>query len=205
MASAGEHPVVEPEERLMVGVIEAPGAQLEDVPASWGWDPQRWRERQEDDEGLVVLRTYLERGILPGAAEMHAQTQMVRKLLGHWKRLCLRDGVVCRTTQDPTTRETVCQVVVPEAQIRSLLQAYHGQLGHQGKKRTVSLLRRHFYWVRMDASVGLYVQECPRCTLFKARREVRAPLVPVRPRAPLHMVAMDFLTFARWIGIKISW
>lgn len=59
----------------MVGVIEAPGAQLEDAPASWGWDPQRWRERQEDDEGLVVLRTYLERGILPGVAERHAQTQ----------------------------------------------------------------------------------------------------------------------------------
>lgn len=134
-----------PEEGLMVGVIEDPGAQREDVLVSWGWDPRRWRERQEDDEGLVVLQTHLERGILPGAEERHAQTQAVRRLLGHWKQLCLRDGVVCRTTQDPMTRETVCQVVVPKAQIRPLLQAYHGQLGHQGMERTVSLLRRHFY------------------------------------------------------------
>lgn len=88
-------------------------------------------------------------------------------------------------------------MVVPEGQVQHLLRAYHAQLGHQGKEWTVSLLRRHFYWSGMEAAVGLYVQGCACCMLFKARREAKAPLVPVRPRAPLHMIAMDYLTLSR--------
>jgi len=29
--------------------------------------------------------------------------------------------------------------------------------------------------------------------LFKARRDARAPLVPIHPRLPLHTMGMDFL------------
>lgn len=33
--------------------------------------------------------------------------------------------------------------------------------------------------------------------LFKARQEAKAPLVPMLPKAPLHIVGMDFLTLGR--------
>lgn len=174
----------------MVRVVEAPGFHPEEAPVSWGWDPQLWKERQKEDGDLVAVRACLEQGVPLGAAEKRTQTWVVKKLLGQWERLCLKDGVVCRSVQDLTA---VLQVVVPEGQVEPLLRAYHVQLGHQGKERKVSLLRRCFYWSGMEASVNLFVQGCPRCMLFKARREVRAPLVSLCPRAPLHIVAMDYV------------
>lgn len=186
-----------PEEGLTVGVVEVPGAPQEAVPVSWGWDPQRWRERQEEDQDLRMLGHWLRRRRGPTKVERRAQTHKVRKLLGQWARLGLRDGVMCRTIKDPKSGEEVCQVVVPGGQVQALLEAYHTQLGHQGNERTLSLLRRHFYWPGMEAAVSLFIQACPRCTLFKARKEAKAPMVPIQARAPLHILAMDYLTLGR--------
>ena len=91
-----------------------------------------------------------------------------RQLLGHWGKLCLREGVVCRSVHDPVTHDAIFQVVVPRTQVQSLLQAYHTQIGHQGQLRTLSLLRRNFY-LKMEEFVQAFIQGCPRCMLFKAR------------------------------------
>uniref|UniRef100_A0A8C1WKU1 Gypsy retrotransposon integrase-like protein 1 n=1 Tax=Cyprinus carpio TaxID=7962 RepID=A0A8C1WKU1_CYPCA len=181
----------------MVGVVEAPGSQQEVIPLSWGWDPDRWRERQQGDERVKAVSRWLEQGQEPTPAERQAQGGMGRKLLGQWEKLRLREGVLCRVTHDPGMGDEICQVVVPEDQVQALLVAYHTQLGHQGQEKTVSLLRRHFYWPGLEASVGAFIQACPRCMLYKARREPKAPLVPIKARAPLHIVAMDFLTLGR--------
>lgn len=61
----------------------------------------------------------------------------------------------------------------------------------------MSLLRRHFFWSGLEASVSTFIQACPRCTLFKSKQEARAPMVPIHAKAPLHIVAMDFLTLGR--------
>lgn len=185
------------EEGYMVGVVEAPGGQREVVPVSWGWDPRRWRGRQQGDREVRTLSQWLEHGRRPTPAERQAQVGTGRKLLGQWTKLKLRDGVLCRIIRDPGLDEEICQIVVPENQVRALLAAYHDQLGHQGQEKTVSLLRRHFYWPGLEASVSAFIQACPRCTLFKSRQEARAPMVPINAKAPLHIVAMDFLTLGR--------
>lgn len=134
---------------------------------------------------------------MPGVRERQTQTVAVRKLMGQWKKLSLRERVICRSIQEPVTQEMVYQVVVPKEQRLTLLEAHHTYTGHQGQERTLSLLRRYFFWTGMEATVGAFIRSCPRCVLFKARREARAPLVPMRPRAPLHIVGMDFLMMGR--------
>lgn len=110
----GATPPTEVEEELLVGVVEAPGSSTIDVPDSWGWDPRRWRELQGRNKDLVVIRSGLVKGSLPQATERQAQMVTLRLLRGHWERLCLKEGVICRYVQDPATRELVYQVVVPE-------------------------------------------------------------------------------------------
>lgn len=161
-AVAGANPPTQPEEGLLVGVIEAPGMVGGAAPASWGWDPRRWKELQAADADLRVVRSYLECGALPPAAERRRQSPTVRQLLSHWGRLSLREVVLCRMRQDNRTHEMIVQVLVPKAQIQSLLEAYHTDLGHQGQERTLSLIRRNFYWLRMEESVGTFIQSCPR-------------------------------------------
>lgn len=185
------------EEGYMVGIVEAPGGQQEAIPLSWGWDPDRWRERQQSDDRLKTLSRWLEQGREPTPTERQAQDGTGRKLLGQWMKLRIRDGVMCRTIKNPGSGDESCQIVVPESQVKALITAYHNQLGHQGQERTVSLLRRHFYWPGLETSVSTFIRACPRCTLFKSRREPRAPMVPIKARAPLHIVAMDFLTLGR--------
>lgn len=184
------------EDELLVAVVEAPGIQG-DVPSSWGWDPGRWRRLQQRDEDLCQVALYLGRGSRLRAEERQAQTVGVQQLLKQWKKLRSREGVICRSLQDPRTQETRYQVVVPEDQVPELLTAYHTHAGHQGQEKTLSLLRRYFYWSRMEKRVEEFVQNCSRCTLFKRRKEPRAPLVPIRPKAPLHIIGMDFLTLGR--------
>lgn len=185
-----------PENELLVAMVEAPGT-LRDVPSSWGWDPGRWRRLQQGDADLCQVTSYLRQGYMPRAEERRAQTAGVQQFLRQWKRLQLREGVICRSMQDPRTQETVQQVVVPEGQVSELLTAYHTRTGHQGQEKTLSLLRRYFYWPRMEKEVEEFIQSCPRCTLFKRRKEARAPLLPLRPKAPLHIIGIDFLTLGR--------
>ncbi|MGL5209396.1 reverse transcriptase domain-containing protein [Cetobacterium sp.] len=185
------------DEGLMVGIVEVPGQPSEEPPGCWGWDPQRWRSWQGEDEDLLSVRTWLSRKTWPEGEECRAQTRTVRGLLGQRRRLYLREGVICRALQDPRLGDKVCQVVVPEGRWPALLEAYHTRMGHQGQERTTALLRRYFYWPGMEGTTRAYLQRCPRCILFKTRKEVRAPLVPIQAKAPLHIVAMDYLTLGR--------
>ena len=104
--------------------------------------------------------------------------------------------------QDPRTNAVVTQIVVPQTQVQSLLEAYHVQMGLQGQEWTLSLLQRH-YWPQMEASVSTFIQCSPRCTLRETRLDGRAPLVPLVLKAPLHILAMDFLTLGRPIDHNI--
>lgn len=101
-----------PDDELLVGVVEAPGLNNNVVPASWGWDPHRWRELQRSGDNLVTISTYLECGALPPAAKRRTQTPTVKNLLSQWGRLSLREGVLYRSVHDAVTHDVVFQVVV---------------------------------------------------------------------------------------------
>ncbi|KAA0724018.1 hypothetical protein E1301_Tti019935 [Triplophysa tibetana] len=85
------------------------------------------------------------------------------------------------STPSGRVQELVYQVVVPGDQFQPLMHAYHTQMGHQGQERTLSLLRRHFFWPRMEATVGAFIQDCPRCFLLKTRKEGPTALRSVEP------------------------
>uniref|UniRef100_A0A3B1KLS0 Gypsy retrotransposon integrase-like protein 1 n=1 Tax=Astyanax mexicanus TaxID=7994 RepID=A0A3B1KLS0_ASTMX len=118
-------------------------------------------------------------------------------MLSQWNRLTVQDGVICRVVQDSQTNETITQIWVPQQRTSVLLENYHDKTGHQGVERTLSLLRRHFYWVGMEGTLRDFIQACPRCIFRKARPESKAPLVPFTAQTPLNVVAMDFLSLGR--------
>lgn len=76
------------------------------------------------------MREYLHRGWLPKGPERAELTKLVKKLLNQWRRLGLRDGVVCCNVKDSLTHETLQQVVVPTDQTKALWEAYHSETGH---------------------------------------------------------------------------
>lgn len=45
-AAQAPTPPTRPDDELLVGVVETPGSSNKVVPASWGWDPNRWSCRR---------------------------------------------------------------------------------------------------------------------------------------------------------------
>lgn len=162
--------------------------------ASWRWDPECWRQDQGQDLTLLQVCGYLEQGALPDATQRLLLSEPVKTML---KRLELLEGVLCRKVQDSSTLETLKQVLVPESTIQTLLETCHKHAGHPGADRMLPLLRRNFYWPKMEQVVQTSVQSCPCSVLHKAKANAKAPLIPLTAKAPMHILAMDFLTLSR--------
>jgi len=68
--------------------------------------------------------------------------------------------------------------------------------GHQGVKRTQDLLRRKYYWDRMNTDVKEYVGTCEICQKTHSRRHKmygQLASLPI-PRRPMTDLSMDFIT-----------
>ena len=68
--------------------------------------------------------------------------------------------------------------MVPKAYRARASAGCHDDVGHQGRMRTLSLLRERFFWPGMQAEATQYVVKCPRCLRRKSAPEV-APLQPI--------------------------
>src|SRR5690606_8150880 len=68
--------------------------------------------------------------------------------------------------------------------------------GHYGQQKTLELVRRNFYWPKMEEMVEHYVSTCDNCQRNKTTRHKRFGLLhPLEtPYAPWDSISMDFIT-----------
>ena len=59
------------------------------------------------------------------------------------------------------------QLVLPQTLRESIFKAYHDDLDHQGDDRTVSLIKRLFFWPYMDSDIQDKVRQCVSCVKRK--------------------------------------
>ena len=69
----------------------------------------------------------------------------------------------------------------------------HDEVGHQGRVRTLSLLRERFFWPGMQVEATQHIAKCSRCLKRKSTPQV-APLQPIFVSQPLELVHLDYLT-----------
>ena len=81
-----------------------------------------------------------------------------------------------------------------------MFKAYHDDLGHQGRDRTISLLRQRFFWPGMNRFVKEKVKACDRCIRRKTPHVKAAPLVNISSSAPMELVCIDYLSLERSKG-----
>ena len=55
------------------------------------------------------------------------------------------------------------QLVLPESLQDITYKSYHDDLGHQGRDRTLALIKQRFYWPGMTQYVHNKVQQCAKC------------------------------------------
>ena len=87
---------------------------------------------------------------------------------------------------------------IPEEAVQQLMESEHDTkvAGHMGQDKTIELIRRNFWWPRMNERIIDFVRSCPICQKNKAARHqpygLSSPLE--LPHAPWQSIAMDFIT-----------
>ena len=74
-------------------------------------------------------------------------------------------------------------------------------MGHQGRERTLALLRSRFFCVRIDKDVADRIAKCANCVQRKPpSTNRRANLVSIETSSPMELVCMDYLHLERSKG-----
>jgi len=87
---------------------------------------------------------------------------------------------------------------VPKGLVQRILESEHDTkvAGHMGQDKTIELIRRNFWWPKMNKRIIDFVRSCPECQQNKASRHqpygLSSPLE--LPYAPWQSIAMDFIT-----------
>jgi hypothetical protein len=112
----------------------------------------------------------------------------VQRTVGKERILELQDGLLYRKGL----------LWVPENARNAILHTEHNSpvAGHFGQDKTIELIRRNFWWPKMDQDIIEYVRSCLECQKDKVTRHKPYGLLsPLElPYAPWTSIAMDFIT-----------
>ena len=89
------------------------------------------------------------------------------------------------------------QVLVPGGEAQGVWAQYHRASGHASSERTLSLLRRRFFWPGMVTDNNARTKDCVECAISKAGPKVRQPYSPFRVAIYLKIVGLDYLSLGR--------
>jgi hypothetical protein len=101
----------------------------------------------------------------------------------------LQDGLLCR----------LGHICVPSSERAKLIwEAHYSQVaGHFGVEKTVAMLQKHFYWMKLRQQVNKYIRSCTACIL---------PNRPLRNRActPLFLLLIGHGNPSQWTTCRAS-
>ena len=87
----------------------------------------------------------------------------------------------------------VKQLMLPEVLKEKVLESVHNHAGHQGVERTLALLRKRCFWLRMTQDVQKWCKACERCMIGKAPvPSIKPPIGNLIAYSPLEILAIDF-------------
>ena len=96
-------------------------------------------------------------------------------------------------TDNTSSKKIIWQLVVPKTHRHKAILGCHDEIGHQGRVRTLSLLRERFFWPGMQVEATQHIAKCSRCLKRKSTPQV-APLQPILVPQALELVHLDYLT-----------
>lgn len=147
---------------------------------------------QDQDQVLCFWKQQVLAGRKPLKKDIPA-TPEHRILLNNYDKLHVEDHSLYRTVTDVTSGSTRKQLLIPSGYRKFILQKVHNEMGHQGRDRTISLLRDRFFWYGMTKDVENWITNCDRCIRRKTPTSQRVPMVSIETTQPLELVCMDFL------------
>ena len=173
-------------------------SETDGVPASSELKDVDWSREQLADPNIARVKHLVESGFCPQYSNLRTETPIVLKYLREWKKLMLVDGILYRNTT--VDGQSARQLVLPAHFRDKVLEHLHDDMGHQGRDRTMSLVRQRFYWPGLDSDVEKKVKGCVCCIQRKTLPKPSAELVNISTTQPMELVCIDFLLLEKSKG-----
>ena len=147
---------------------------------------------QQSDPLISRFLRLWRRGGRPGGRQLKRESSALRALVKRWDRIEVRNNILYVRSHDPVEGDSY-QLLLPTELQPTILEALHNQAGHQGRERTLALIRRRCFWPGMAAAVEKWCRNCERCTVSKAPTPtVRPTMGSLLADRPLDILALDF-------------
>ena len=164
------------------------------VVAQWGDRAIRlvidWLKRRKDDNW--TLDQFMKHKVPDAKCCIYAARQ---------KDFVLRRNLLYLKVTPKRSNEDVLIFVVPGLKWQPAIDGCHRYLGHQGRDRTLSLLRERFWWPGMAQRMMLSICNCEKCHIFEAKPQI-PPMEPILCTEPLDLVHIDYVSMEVTMGVK---
>lgn len=107
------------------------------------------------------------------------------------------DGLLCKTKKNET------QIIIPRSLIDNVLQYAHGSkvCGHRGVHKTLSWIKKRFFWKGINRDVSHYVRKCLHCSLGRlSAPHKQGRMKTWHPLRRFQFVAIDVLEVSTSTG-----
>ena len=156
-----------------------------------------WIKAQQNDPAISRIIGCVKEGLKPATKEAEKHN-IDKRYLRDWDKFVIEDDILFRHAS--VEGHDCKQLVLPRTLRELVFQSYHNDLGHQGRNRTLSLLKRRFFWPGMDAFVEENIKKCGRCIRRKISPTKAAELVSITSSTPMELVCIDYLSLEKSKG-----
>ena len=139
-----------------------------------------------------TMHQYLKQHIPDAECHIYAACQ---------KDFVLRCNLLYLRVTPKRSNEDVLAFVVPGLKRQAVIDGCHWYLGHQGRDRTLSLLREKFWWLGMAQRMMMSICNCEKCRIFEAKPQI-PPMEPILCTEPLDLVHIDYVSMEVTVGVK---
>lgn len=150
---------------------------------------QDWTHGQESDPSIKRLIHLVATGSAP---QTKSETPEMRKYIKHFSKYFLEDGILYHNGH--FNEQSAQQIVLPGVARKTIFHAYHDDLGHQGRDRTLSLLKERFFWPNMDSQVRCWISQCRNCLARKTPQQIQSKLQNIQSTYPMEIICIDYLS-----------
>ena len=161
------------------------------------WSPELISKFQQEDHDLKELyKAKKESEERPKYNTYSGESPTCKAYFAEWKRIVLWKDVLYRRWESNDGSETRLQMIVPRALQKKICEEVHdGRYAcHMGKKRTLRLINKAFYWYKQDKDVSWWIRTCDKCQRRnRPFRTPKAPLTPYKSGFPNERIAMDVM------------
>ena len=150
---------------------------------------KQWVERPKDDQRK--LEEFLDGRVADYDKRFYAARQ----------EFMVHDGLLYLNTTSPMGQDSTPVFVVPAGKRQAAIDGCHRSAGHQGRDRTLGLLKERFWWPGMARAMFRAVSNCARCIQYEAKSQL--PLMnPILCTEPMELVHIDYVGMEVMVAAK---